>query len=138
MKLIRRVLAGISMFAVVASFAAVLTATTPVYALTTAQQEACQAIGNTADCTDKTTGNSNGDLSGIIKLIVTIVSILVGVVAVIMIIWGGMKYITSGGESSKITGAKNTIIYALIGLVIVALAQFIVKFVLAKSTTITQ
>jgi hypothetical protein len=51
-----------------------------------------------------------------------------------MIIWGGLRYITSGGDSAKITSAKNTIIYALIGLVVVALAQFIVKFVLAKVT----
>ena len=52
-----------------------------------------------------------------------------------MIIYGGMRYITSGGDSGKITSAKNTIIYALIGLVVVALAQFIVKFVLNKVTS---
>lgn len=96
----------------------------------------------TGDCAgyDPTdTGTANGtNLTDVIKLVVNVISIIVGVVAVIMIIWGGMKYITSGGESGKITSAKNTIIYALIGLVIVALAQFIVKFVLAKSATIGQ
>ena len=50
-----------------------------------------------------------------------------------MIIVGGLRYITSGGESSNISGAKTTIIYALVGLVIVALAQFIVHFVLNKA-----
>jgi hypothetical protein len=51
-----------------------------------------------------------------------------------MIIWGGLKYITSGGDSGNVTGAKNTILYAIIGLIIVALAQFIVRFVLSKTT----
>jgi hypothetical protein len=51
-----------------------------------------------------------------------------------MIIIGGLKYITSSGDSNNITSAKNTILYAIIGLVVVALAQFIVKFVLGKAT----
>jgi hypothetical protein len=59
----------------------------------------------------------------------------VGIIAVLMIIIGGFKYITSGGESSNISGAKNTIIYAIIGLVIVALAQIIVHFVVNKVTS---
>ena len=47
-----------------------------------------------------------------------------------MIIVGGIKYITSGGDSGNISGAKNTIIYAVIGLIIVALAQMLVHYVL--------
>lgn len=90
------------------------------------------AIGQTCDGTPG--GSASGtDLTNIITTVVNIISIIVGVIAVIMIIWGGMKYITSGGESGKITSAKNTIIYALIGLVVVALAQFIVRFVLQKA-----
>lgn len=74
------------------------------------------------------------DLTELIASVVNIISLIVGVVAVVMVIWGGLKYITSGGESNKITGAKNTIMYALIGLVIVALAQVIVRFVLKKAS----
>jgi cytochrome bd-type quinol oxidase subunit 2 len=72
-------------------------------------------------------------LNDLIKTIINIVSIVVGVVAVIMIVFGGLRYITSGGESSNVSSAKNTIIYAIVGLVVVALAQFIVRFVLDKS-----
>jgi hypothetical protein len=71
-------------------------------------------------------------LNDIVKLVINIFSVIVAVVAVIMIIIGGLKYIMSGGDSGNITGAKNTILYAIIGLVIVALAQFIVRFVLEK------
>lgn len=67
----------------------------------------------------------------IIETVVNVFSVIVAIVAVIMIIWGGFKYITSGGDSGNITTAKNTIIYAIIGLVIVALAQFLVQFVLS-------
>ena len=73
-------------------------------------------------------------VNNLIRQIINIFSVIVGIVAVIMIIIGGLKYITSGGDSGNVTGAKNTILYAIIGLIIVALAQFIVRFVLSKTT----
>lgn len=79
-------------------------------------------------------GDASGKVNDLIALVINIFSIVVGVVAVIMIIIGGLKYITSSGDSNNVTSAKNTILYAIIGLVVVALAQFIVKFVLAKAT----
>lgn len=72
-------------------------------------------------------------VDSIIKTVINIFSIVVGVVSVIMIIIGGLKYITSGGDSGNVTGAKNTILYAIIGLVVVALAQIIVRFVLERA-----
>jgi hypothetical protein len=71
-------------------------------------------------------------INSTIKLVINLLSLVVGVISVIMIIIGGLKYITSQGESSNVNGAKNTILYAIVGLVIVALAQIIVKFVLNK------
>ncbi|HVO86748.1 MAG TPA: pilin [Candidatus Binatia bacterium] len=78
--------------------------------------------------------NQNGaqQINDILRHIVNILSALVGVVAVIMIIFGGLRYVTSGGNDTSITSAKNTILYAIIGLIIVALAQIIVHFVLNK------
>jgi Flp pilus assembly pilin Flp len=78
--------------------------------------------------------NQEGDkLPAILTNIINIFSWIVGVVSVIMIIYGGFRYITSGGDSNGVTAAKNTILYAIIGLVIVALSQVIVQFVLTKS-----
>lgn len=74
-------------------------------------------------------------INNIVRDIINIFSIIVGIVSVIMIIYGGFRYVTSGGDSGNVGNAKNTIIYAIIGLVIVALAQFIVQFVLDKVTT---
>ena len=70
----------------------------------------------------------------LITSIVNIFSIIVGLISVVMIIYGGFRYVTSGGDSNNVSNAKNTIIYAIIGLVVVALAQFIVQFVLDKVT----
>lgn len=82
------------------------------------------------DCaTDTTSGET---VNSIITTVINIFSIVVGVIAVIMIIIGGIKYITSGGDSNNISSAKTTIIYAIIGLVVVALAQVIVRFVLSR------
>ncbi|MES2971856.1 MAG: hypothetical protein V4702_06050 [Patescibacteria group bacterium] len=91
------------------------------------------ATGGSNDCTDPA-GSPSVDSA--VKAGINILSIIVGVVSVVMIIIGGFKYIISSGDSGNITGAKNTILYALVGLVIVALAQVIVKFVLTKSTTV--
>ena len=89
--------------------------------------DATQTNGCTVD-----TATANNKINSILTLVINIFSLVVGVISVIMIIIGGLKYITSGGEASNISGAKNTIIYAIVGLVIVALAQFIVHFVLGK------
>lgn len=86
-----------------------------------------------ADC-DSTTNSeeTKQKVNDLITQVINIFSVVVGVVSVIMIIIGGFKYITSGGDSGNVSGAKNTILYAIIGLIVVALSQLIVKFVLAK------
>lgn len=87
-----------------------------------------EAPGSTTACaTDTGTG-----VNGIVNTVITVFSWVVGVVSVIMIIVGGFKYVTSGGESSGVTSAKNTILYAIVGLIIVAIAQVVVKFVLSN------
>ena len=101
------------------------------------QGTALNANGNGDSCTPADTTAGTNHINGIIKTVINIFSLIVGVVSVIMIIVGGLRYITSGGDSNNVSAAKNTIIYALIGLVVVALAQFIVQFVLNKVTTTT-
>jgi hypothetical protein len=91
--------------------------------------------GSSTKC--KNDGASTNKVNSTITTAINVFSTIVGVIAVLMIIYGGLRYITSGGDSGKITNAKNTIIYALIGLVVVALAQFIVKFMLSQVTSNT-
>ena len=100
-----------------------------------AQGSNLSAPTSSTDCPDNGTDNGNTNINNIIKTIINVFSWVVGVVAVIMIIVGGFRYVTAGGDSNNVSSAKNTIIYAIIGLVIVAMAQFIVQFVLNKVNT---
>lgn len=68
----------------------------------------------------------------ILKNVINILLIVVGIVAVIMIVVGGLRYVLSAGDSNAINGAKNTILYAVVGLVIAVLSFSIVNFVLTK------
>ena len=74
-------------------------------------------------------GNTN-DLPVVIQNILSIVIGVCGLVAVVYIIIGGYNYMTSSGDSAKIEKAKKTITYAVIGLIVCALAFVIVNFVI--------
>lgn len=94
-----------------------------------------QACGGVALDGTTTTCEDNSDrLSNIVKNGLNVFSTVVGIISVIFIIIAGVKYITSSGDANNITSAKNTIMYAIVGLIVVALAQVIVKFVLNKVT----
>ena len=82
---------------------------------------------------DNGEGSAGQKVDNLIATVINIFSFVVGVVAVIMIIYGGFTYITSGGDSGKVGNAKNAILYAVIGLIIVAMAQFVVRFVLSAT-----
>lgn len=74
-------------------------------------------------------GNSGGSLESNIKTIVNMMLFILGAVAVVMIVIGGIKYTTSNGDASSIKGAKDTILYSVVGLVVAILAYAIVNFV---------
>ena len=61
--------------------------------------------------------------------VVNVFLYFVGAIAVIIMIWGGFQYITSSGDSQKATTAKNTIMYAVIGIIVVVLSYAIVNWV---------
>jgi len=105
--------------------------TSPAYA------QACPKDVGPAECiksgVTKSGGGSGGneiELGDRIKTIVNLILYLLGAIAVLMIVLGGIRYTTSNGDASGITSAKNTIIYAVVGLVIAILAYAIVNFVL--------
>lgn len=123
MKRLRTVLISL---ALVFSFSA---AALPAAVYADATSDACQAIGGSTDCAAP---SGSVSVNRIIRTVVDLLSIAVGIAAVVMIIIGGLKYITSGGDSNQISSAKSTLTYAIVGLVIAALAQFIVQFVLNK------
>ena len=87
------------------------------------------AATSSTDCSSTDTSS----FSSILATIINVLSLVVGTVAVIMIIIAGFNYVTSNGDDGKVGTAKKTIVNAIVGLVIVAFAQVIVKFVLHKA-----
>lgn len=74
-------------------------------------------------------GKGQAKVDSIVSTLVNALSIIIGSIAVIFIIFAGFKYITSGGDAAQVTSAKNALIYALVGLFIAAIAQFLVHVV---------
>ena len=73
-------------------------------------------------------GQSSPSLDNTLQSGINTFLYIIGALAIIMIIYGGFKYITSAGDSTGVTSAKNTIMYAVIGLIVTVLAGFIANF----------
>lgn len=100
-----------------------------------AKDAVCQGIGLTSDGDGCNTSSSDGiSVESLIHTVISLISYAAGIIAVVMIVISGFKYMTAGGESSKVTSAKSTLMHALIGLAIAALAQVLVRFVFTAST----
>lgn len=74
----------------------------------------------------------NGD-SSIIKRAINIMLFAVGVLSVVMLIFGGFRYVISGGKKESVTNAKNTILYAIVGLLVAVFAYAIINFILGAA-----
>lgn len=98
--------------------------------------EACNnakgADGSSVCSSQNNTGNPVTGSDGVILKVVNLVSILAGVAAVFIIVFGGIQYVLSSGDSAKVGLAKDTILYAVIGLVVVVLARTIITLVINR------
>ena len=92
------------------------------------------AIGTIADGANSARGADQpvdlfGD-AGVFSKISSVLLFIVGAIAVIMIVIGGLRYVVSGGDASQVQSAKNTILYALVGIIVAILAYAAVNFVI--------
>ncbi len=92
--------------------------------------EGIQAGLNCANPGDQVPQNLFEGSDSVFTTIVNVLLFLIGAISVVMLIYGGIRYTTSGGNSASVTAAKNTILYAIIGLVVAFLAFAIVNWVL--------
>jgi hypothetical protein len=111
----------------------------PVLALSVAfvapvADSALAATGGIIDGANQARGDDQpADLfaaDGVFTIVVNALLFIIGALSVIMLIYGGIRYTISGGDSNAVTAAKNTIMYAIIGIVVAVLAYAIVNFVL--------
>lgn len=108
--------------------------TAPLAATTTAGAvevfEACTGAADTAVCKGKDDKVLGPD--GLLTNVINLLLFIIGIVSLIMIIVGGFKYTTSAGDSSQLSNAKDTILYALVGLVIAIMSFAIVNWVVGR------
>ena len=100
----------------------------PTYAINVFDQ--CQANSDAAVC--KSTGDN---ASNMIQTVINILLYVLGIIAVIMIIIGGIRFTTSDGDPAGVKSARNTIIYSVVGLVVAILAYAIVNLVVGRFIT---
>ena len=70
--------------------------------------------------------------NGVFKTITNVLLFIIGAISVIMLIIGGIRYVVSGGDSGAVTSAKNTILYAIVGIIVAILAYALVNFVVGS------
>lgn len=91
-------------------------------------KDTCTANGASVICEAAKTDNATSMTTNII----TTMLYILGILAVIMIIFGGIRYVLSAGDASKVKTAKDTIMYSVIGLIVAVLAYAIVNFVVTR------
>jgi hypothetical protein len=99
-----------------------------------AKTDACSGLQQIDPADTCTTTTDNGPIKNIVLLLIRVLSIFVGVISVIVIIFSGFRFITANGDANAISSARNTLIYAIVGLIIAVLAQFLVVHVLNSAS----
>lgn len=135
MQMIRKAMTTLLLAVSLLTPVAVLATSNSVAAADCTDAKSCAQAGVCSVDQNGCNKDPQGSVSNLVSTIINLLSLVVGVTAVIMIIIGGLKYITSTGDAGNINSAKNTILYAIVGLIIVALAQVIVRFVINKTTS---
>jgi hypothetical protein len=129
MKFIRSLAVHTSFITILAFMAINILLVAPSYAA----DLSIQGGANSAKGADQVT-NLFGS-SGIFSTITNTLLFILGAISVIMIIIGGLRYVISGGDSSAVSAAKNTILYAIVGVIVAILAYAIINFVIGSFTT---
>ncbi len=115
-----KVLAAVMCLAM--AFTAVSPVSLPVYA------DAKDEVKKGTDMTNSG-GSAKQDLPDVITTIINVMLFIAGALAVIMIIYGGIRYITAHGDEKQVKVAKDTIVYSVVGLIIAIIAYALVTFI---------
>ena len=104
-------------------------------------EDATSLEGGIAGGSDAAAGDTQqgttlfGEENSIFRTITNILLFLVGAISVIMLVIGGIRYVVSGGDQQAVTNAKNTILYAIVGIIVAFLAFAAVNFVSTQLNT---
>ena len=122
----KRILLSLVALASIALGTFALVPNTALAASGASKDQVCSGIGGCSDSTNNITNT--------LRNVINVFSAIVGIIAVIVVLIAGFQYVTAAGDSSKVSTAKSTLIYAIVGLCVAALSQAIVQFVLKKTS----
>jgi hypothetical protein len=97
-----------------------------------AQVDVFQSCSGSSSAICRSTSDKLFGTGGVWNRILTTLTYVTGAVSVLMIVIGAFRYTISGGDQGAISGAKNTILYAVVGLVLSVMSYAIVNFVLTN------
>ena len=103
----------------------------------TAKEAVCEGAQFTTGSSNCDTASSERTVKETVTLAIRILQMIVGIISVFTIIIAGLGYITSAGDGAKTKTAKDRILYSAIGLMVVVLAEVIVRFVLNRVSSVT-
>jgi hypothetical protein len=98
-------------------------------------KEVCRKNPTATACQEKRAAKNSNPIygqDGILTKVINILSIIVGIAAVLGIMAAGLRFITSGSNPQQVTVAREMVLYAVVGLIVAALAQLLIRFVLSK------
>lgn len=129
-KMIQSVVRGLRTFTLVGILSLSLVGVFSTNADAAPKDEVCKGVVLTGGTCNA--GEGEAGIGRIVQAVINILSVIVGAISVIMIIIGGLRYVISNGDPGATTSARQTIIYALVGLAVVIMAQAIVGFVIGR------
>lgn len=103
----------------------------PVYAQN--KDDVCQGVGQVTGGSNCAPTGSVTDVNGVVRTALRIFQVIVGIIALVFVVLAGQRFITSAGEAQKVVSARNTLLYAAVGIVVVAFSELIIQFVLNRT-----
>lgn len=103
-------------------------------ALAASKDDVCAGVGIASGGKDCTPTSGVTSINTVINTGLRLFQVIVGLIAIIMMITAGLRFITSSGDPTKVASARNTILYAAVGIVVVVMSEVIIQFVLNRAT----
>lgn len=108
---------------------------TPALAATTSEDAVCEGVGAASGGGGCEPTSGVTDINTVIRTGLRIFQSIVGLIAVIMMVTAGMRFVTSSGDATKVASARNTLLYGAVGIVVVALSEVIIQFALNQAAS---
>lgn len=104
-------------------------------ALAASKDDVCAGVGAVTGSNGCEPAAGVKDINSVIQTGIRIFQSIVGLIAVVMMVTAGLRFVTSGGDATKVTSARNTLLYGAVGIIVVALSEVIVQFALNQAAS---